>query len=74
MDIFKYLRFRAEEEGEPFSLEVTFFVFWLEMGEREFFKCLVDEEGNVLVDSQNPNCLQRYWFEKFQQVHGQGYY
>ena len=66
MDICNYLRFRANETGAPFTLSVSFFLFWLELGTRNFYDCEVDSRGVVLSDTRNPGCLQRYWFSKFQ--------
>ena len=66
MDIYNYLRFRAHEESTSFTLNVSWFVFWIELGTRDFFHCVVDSEGNVLADTRNPGCLQRYWFLKYQ--------
>ena len=68
MNIHEYMRFRANEEHQEFGLTVDWFVFWLEMGCRNFFGCEVDGEGNVLTDYTNPGALQRFWFMKFQQM------
>ena len=68
MNIHEYIRFRANEENQGFSLAVDWFVFWMEMGCRTFFGATVDEEGNVLTDYNNPGALQRFWFMKFQQT------
>ena len=65
MNIHKYLRFRATEEGVPFSLPVNWFVYWIELGCRDFFSCTVDNDGNVLSDIKDPSCLQRFWFSLF---------
>ena len=70
MNIHSYLRFRAEEEGHDFAIPVGWFTHWMALGCRTFFCCTVDSEGCVLSDYKNPTCLQRFWFNTFQDIHG----
>ena len=68
MNICEYLRFRANEENNEFTLTVDWFQFWIEMGCLTFFGCTVDHNGDVVTDHSNEGCLQRFWFMKFQQM------
>ena len=64
-DIHNYIQYRANVEGQAFSLTVAWFENHIAQGVRVFFQCTVDELGNVLCDAKNPACLQMYWLEKF---------
>ena len=68
MNICEYIRFRANEENQQFTLTVDWFLFWIEMGCTTFFGCTVNSSGDVLTDFTNPTCLQRFWFSKYQQM------
>ena len=70
MNIHIYLQFRAREEGHAFAIPDEWFQHWMQRGCRTFFCCTVDTEGYVLSDDKNPSCLQRFWFNTFQEIHG----
>lgn len=49
-----YLRSRANREGVAFDLPTSFFVTAMTNGIRLFFGILIDDNGNLLSDNQEP--------------------
>ena len=61
LEIFEYMKFRADVEKQPFDMPMSFFRKLLEeAGMRQFFGCTTDAEGNVLSDSVNPGALRKW--------------
>ena len=58
IDIYYYMQFRAEIEGVAFDLEHKWFAANFYAGIRSFFGVQLDDEGNILEDTQKPEILE----------------
>ena len=59
-EIFRYMVFRAEKEGQDITLDGPWFQAHLGKGVRRFFGVEVDDSGATLSDAKNP-----VWFAEF---------
>lgn len=62
-EIFSYMVFRAEKEGQAFEFDEGWFKDHLVSGVRGFFGVEVDSTGDILKDEKNP-----IWFAEFKSL------
>ena len=53
-NIYNYLKIRAFSEGENFELDVEYFEQLFNDGIREFFGVKVNDEGEMIEDTMQP--------------------
>ena len=59
-ELFDYMTYRAAQEKLEMSLEHKWFAVHFHAGYRSFFGIELDDEGNLLSDSQQPNMLEAW--------------
>ncbi|WP_297809745.1 hypothetical protein [uncultured Methylophaga sp.] len=61
--LYAYMTHRAQDEGVTNRLPIDFFRESLEHGIREVFGVVVDENGQLIADKENPKFFD-YYMEK----------
>jgi len=66
-----YMTFRASLEGQKHELDPAWYErHWENNGVRRFFGVVVDDDGLILSDSQNPTALAKWRRERLKIVSG----
>ena len=59
-EVFKYMCFRADREGQKMTLDPRYFVERLVLGIREFFGVKTDRVGDIMIDQRNPEAWKEF--------------
>ena len=59
-ELYDYLKFRFNKEGRETDLDLQFIARHFKDGVRGFFGVIVNDEGELLEDRQNPETFKLY--------------
>ena len=71
VEIFDYMKARAESENVEHALPIGWYFTHLFMGVRSFFNVKVTKEGKVISDDENPAFFER-WKKDRSRLHQEG--